>query len=76
MGSQRSLLRTTTAGTAGKRHTCRSNAKHILLKGDPMLIVKVERDDFHYCLDCAHRFIATARAKLDALEADLLGPRA
>lgn len=41
-----------------------------------MLIVKVERDDFHYCLDCARRFIATARENLDALQADLLGPRA
>jgi len=41
-----------------------------------MLIVKVERDDFHYCLDCAGRFIATAREELDALQADLLGPRA
>ena len=61
MGSQRSLLRSVSTGTAGKRHSCRSNAKHVLLKGDRILIVKIERDHFHYCVDCARKFIAIAR---------------
>lgn len=71
MGSQRSLLRSLSAGTAGKRHSCKSNAKHVLLKGDPILIVKIERDAFHYCLDCADKFIANARTALSALETEL-----
>ncbi|SKF51028.1 Uncharacterised protein [Mycobacteroides abscessus subsp. abscessus] len=71
MGSQRSLLRSLSAGKAGKRHTCRANANHVLVKGDPILIVKVDRDNFHYCLACADKFIATARTNLIALETEL-----
>jgi hypothetical protein len=71
MGSQRSLLRSVSSGTAGKRHTCRSNANHVLLKGDRILIVKIERDYFHYCVDCARKFITTAREKLTSLESEL-----
>lgn len=71
MGSQRSLLRSVSAGIAGKRHTCKSNSKHVLLKGDPILVVKIERNNFHYCLECADQFIATARDKLTSLEAQL-----
>lgn len=71
MSGQRSLLRSVSAGTAGKRHTCRTNANHVLLKGDPILIVKVDRDKPHYCTDCARKFIATARQRLDALETEL-----
>jgi hypothetical protein len=56
---------------AGKRHTCRSNANHLLLKGDRILIVKIERDDFHYCVDCARKFITTAREKLTSLDSEL-----
>lgn len=74
MGSQRSLLRSVSTGVAGKRHSCKSNSKHVLLKGDPILVVKIERDKFHYCLDCAHKFIATARDKLGELESQLHPP--
>lgn len=72
MSGQRSLLRSVSAGTAGRRHTCKANANHVLLKGDPILIVKVERDNPHYCTECARKFIATARDKLDALEVALM----
>ena len=37
-----------------------------------MLVVKVERDEAHYCVDCAQRFIATARVSLSKLEEELL----
>jgi hypothetical protein len=71
VGSQRSLLRSISAGVAGKLHYCKANRKHALLKGDPILIVKVDRDKFHYCCDCAQKFIATARTELTALEDQL-----
>jgi hypothetical protein len=71
MGSQRSLLRSVSAGVAGKLHYCKANRKHALRKGDAILIVKIDRDKFHYCCDCAQKFIATARTDLTALE-DLL----
>lgn len=68
MGSQRSLLRSVSAGVSGKLHYCKANRKHALPKGDSILIVKVDRDRFHYCRDCAQKFIANARADLTALE--------
>lgn len=40
-------------------------------KGDPMLVIKVERDEFHYCMSCAIAYMATARTALDELEAQL-----
>ena len=74
MGSQRSLLRSISAGIAGKLHYCKGNRKHALRKGDTILIVKIERDKFHYCRDCAQKFIAIARNDLAALENELGGP--
>ncbi|EFG79978.1 hypothetical protein HMPREF0591_0111 [Mycobacterium parascrofulaceum ATCC BAA-614] len=43
----------------------------MLNKGDPILIVKVDRDTAHYCSDCARTFINTARQQLSALEEEL-----
>jgi hypothetical protein len=74
VGSQRSLLRSVSAGTAKRRHSCKGNKAHIIVKDDHILIVKIDRDDFHYCLDCATKFIATARTRLTTLEDELLGP--
>lgn len=34
-------------------------------------MIKIERDSFHYCLDCGLKFIATARKDLTALEVAL-----
>jgi hypothetical protein len=71
MGSQRSLLKSAAAGIAGRKHYCKGNKRHIILKGDRILVMKIERNNPHYCLDCGLKFIATARKDLTALEADL-----
>lgn len=71
MSSQRSLLRSIAMGTAGRRHRCKSNAKHVLAKGDPMLIMKIDRNEYHYCRECAVKFIRTARCRLDELESSV-----
>jgi len=71
MGKPRSLLRTLSIGTAGRRHPCWSDKNHVLHKGDSILIVKVDRDSAHYCSDCARKFIDAARQKLSALEEEL-----
>ncbi|SJN12088.1 hypothetical protein FM113_13845 [Leucobacter sp. 7(1)] len=71
MGSQRSLLKSVSPGTAGRRHYCKGNKKHVIVKGDRILVIKIERDRFHYCLDCAGKFIATARTNLAELETEL-----
>lgn len=73
MGSQRSLLRSVSAGTAKRKHSCKGNKAHVIVKNDRILIVKIDRDDFHYCLGCATKFIATARTKLTTLEDELFG---
>ncbi|MDI9890673.1 hypothetical protein [Microbacterium sp. IEGM 1404] len=65
------LLKSLTAGVAGRKHYCKGNKRHILLKGDRILVIKIERDSFHYCLACGLKFIATARKDLTALETDL-----
>lgn len=71
MGSQRSLLRSLEAGIAGRKHYCKGNKRHSILKGDRILVIKIDRDDFHYCLHCGLKFIDTARKNLSALEAEL-----
>lgn len=68
MGSQRSLLRSIKFGTAQRLHKCKSNSKHVLAKGDPMLVIKIDRNVYHYCGACALAFIATARSRLAELE--------
>lgn len=71
MSSQRSLLKSVRAGVAGRRHTCKGNKRHVILKGDRILVFKIERNEFHYCLDCAGKFISTARQNLTILESEL-----
>jgi hypothetical protein len=71
MGRPRSLLRSLSVGTVGRRHACKASKDHALQKGDPMLVIKVERDEFHYCMSCAIAYMATARTALDELEAQL-----
>ncbi|MFC4902730.1 hypothetical protein [Kocuria oceani] len=71
MGKQRSLLRSLTTGFAGRKHCCKGNKRHVILKGNRILVIKIERNSFHYCLDCALKFIATARKDLTALETEL-----
>jgi hypothetical protein len=71
VGSQRSLLKPLAASVAGRKHYCKGNKGHVILKGDRILVIKVERDSFHYCLECGIKFIATARKDLAALEVAL-----
>ncbi|MCJ0907427.1 hypothetical protein [Rhodococcus sp. ARC_M6] len=71
MGSQRSLLKSVTTGVAGKRHYCKGNKNHEILKGDRILLLKIERNVFHYCAACTLSFIATAQNNLATLEAEI-----
>lgn len=71
MGSQRSLLKSVSTGVAKRRHYCKGNKNHQILKGDRILLLKIERSVFHYCAACTLSFIATAHTKLTALEAEI-----
>jgi len=68
VGSQRSLLRSVSAGTAEKRHTYRSDSKHVLLKGDPILIVKIELDSFPYCVGLRPQIYRNRTPQADRLK--------
>ena len=74
MGSQKSLLRSMTVRTSGRRHPCRSNKRHLLPKGAVMLVIKEGQDERHYCVECSFKFIATAQGRLRELEAELCKP--
>jgi hypothetical protein len=52
-------------------HSCRSNKKHLLDKGNVMLVVKDGQDERHYCTDCGLKFVTTARKNLDGIELGL-----
>lgn len=56
---------------SGKQHSCRSNRKHPLAKGEIMLVIKEGQDERHYCRECSVKFVATAHEKLDDLAAQL-----
>lgn len=71
MPSQKSLLHTLHAGVSGRQHTCRQSKTHVLPKGAPMLVLKEDRSEHHYCIACGLKFIATARRTLDSLESSL-----
>lgn len=67
----KSLLKTADIRLAGRAHSCRSNKKHVLVKGDAMLVVKEGREERHYCSSCAEKIIAVAREKLKDLDQHL-----
>lgn len=67
MGSQRSLLVSMSLRPSGRLHSCSSDKKHALVKGQGMLVIKKGRDEDHYCLPCAMKFVATAESRLSDL---------
>jgi hypothetical protein len=71
MGSQRQLVKNISVASAGRRHYCHSNKRHVLLMGDPIFIVKEGRTPTHYCVSCGLQFITSARTKLDEIDAQL-----
>lgn len=71
MGSAKSMLQRLSVSLAGRRHSCRSNQKHILIKGQAMLVLKENRDERHYCTECALKFINTAERELQRLKMQL-----
>jgi hypothetical protein len=61
---------------AGRKSYCAHNKKHVIVKGEPRFIVKppgIAAGEKGYCLDCAGKMLAEARAKLQSLEAALIG---
>lgn len=76
MSSEKSLLKRLSVRPSRRKHRCRRSQAHLLPKDALMLVVKEDRNEFHYCAVCAEKFIATARKVLEQIESDLaLTPR-
>lgn len=57
MPRPKSLLVSMEITVAGRAHNCRFNDEHRIQKGQSRLSVKVDGDEHHYCLACAHSFL-------------------
>ena len=73
MAGEKALLKRIEVRPSGKQHRCRQSANHLLPKGCLMLVVIEGRKESHYCVECAHKFMSTAHAKLDSVAHDLGG---
>jgi hypothetical protein len=57
MAGIKSLLCRVEVDVAERRHTCRRNDRHVILKGDRRLKVRSGRSWRHYCLACARQIL-------------------
>lgn len=64
MGSDKSLLRRVSVRRSGRKHLCSRNKAHVLSKNNLMLVVTEGRNEKHYCVACAARFVKTAQGQL------------
>lgn len=71
MAAPKSLLKTVAVTVAERRHTCRHNEGHVILKGDKRLTVTEDRSKQHYCLTCARSFIARDLGRLGEIQSAL-----
>lgn len=69
--SQKSLTKNICIENALRSHRCRFNEKHIISKGDQRLRVKEGRNEFHYCIECARKFLQNDLEKLKRVLAQI-----
>jgi hypothetical protein len=67
----KSLLVSMTITEAKQAHNCRFNKKHRIEKGDARLTIKQDRNDHHYCLSCARKFIAKDIERLRSIQVEV-----
>lgn len=71
MPGDKTLLSAIQIRSSGKLHHCRRDKSHLLAKGQPVFIVREDRDERHYCVPCGKRFIMKARLVLDDLSGQI-----
>lgn len=71
MAKGKSLTKKLVINTAKKKHKCKSNSKHIILKGDIRLEVHEGRNNHTYCKDCGIKFTQTGLEELARVLQDL-----
>lgn len=67
MGRPKSLIKNIQITEAKRTHSCKSNNKHKILKGNLRITVKEGQNERNYCIDCGKRFIELAINELDEL---------
>ena len=67
MPRPKSLVKTVEITVAGRLHSCRSNERHPIRKGQQRLTVRGDGNPKHYCLECGRRFIDNGIAALQEL---------
>jgi uncharacterized Zn-binding protein involved in type VI secretion len=66
----KSLLLGVEVKEAGRRSTCAHSRKHVIIKGEPRLVVKgpgVATPEKGYCVQCGAAMVAQAEQQLDAV---------
>ena len=70
MGRPKSLVKNIYVSKAKRAHTCKSNAKHKIQKGDHRLTVKEGQSERNYCMDCGKQFLDLAIEELQSIRSD------
>lgn len=68
MGRPKSLIKNIQITEAKRAHSCKSNSKHKILKGDLRITVKEGQNERNYCIECGKRFIELAINELCELQ--------
>jgi hypothetical protein len=74
MASYKSLLQRVTVRPAGKKSYCSHNAKHVIAKGEPRVIVKapgIATPEKGYCAACGLAMIAQAEQQVADIRTQL-----
>lgn len=64
---EKSLVKNISVDEASRSHKCRYNKKHAILRGNKRLKVVEGRAEYHYCVECAKKFIDSGIAKLNII---------
>ena len=70
MGRPKSLVKNIYISKAKRAHSCKSDAKHKIQKGDQRLTVKEGQSERNYCMECGKRFIDLAIDELSKIRSD------
>lgn len=71
MARPKSLLVSLELTIAERRHACRQDKSHLILKGVKRLTIRSDDGPQHYCLECASKFVSRDLPKLQSLRDQL-----
>lgn len=75
MAAVKNILKHASAETAGRRRKCYRKNTHVILKGDPCLVIRDgPQSRTTYCTVCASEILAKADRSLADLHARLTAP--